>query len=489
MIGPRKPCRELVISLALFLSPLSSFALSYWSNGSGGGSGSSSSSDTGWTKSGTEIYTTVVTDEVGIGTQTPRGLLDIWNGTTLMSDGDVAHGVTDHAPTNAYASFAPNSGTTGGLFLQGFSEDATSPMYIRGTIGTQGTSNAPITLDGVRANGIGVASIDTTNLVFEFLNNGTSVIEGYGNRNVFIGNDLLMGGSGTETSPAIRFSADTNTGIYRVASDRLGLVVGGVLTFDVNATLNDSPVPLHIPDGAAATPALVWRNDTNTGLFRAGTDQTGFAQGGAEVARLNTTGLGIGHTAPAAKLHAVGADNSTVIISSINATQANITAADIFIGFYSNEGLEGSVAGTAAAGVLAYNTFTGSHWTKIEGQMPDVLTPLESTGEPYGDEKAQLVKTRVCKTKRSKAILGFYAGTDPEGRSMALALGTGYAIVSNHGQDVEIGDWLMTSDVEGTVERQEDDLQHNYSVAKSLQPIKWQKGEKTRKIAVTYHAG
>lgn len=190
-----------------------------------------------------------------------------------------------------------------------------------------------------------------------------------------------------------------------------------------------------------------------------------------------------------APLMVLGEDNWTVMVASINAIQANVTGADTFASFNSNTGQEGSITGTGVAGVLAYNTFTGSHWTKVNG-VPHMLAPLCSTGKQYSESnKPQLVESEVCSEEKARGVLGFYGGKDVKGNALALALGTGFAFVKNTGMDVEIGDWLYTTGDGVSVQKQFDDVRRNYSVAKALQPIRWKQGEKTRKISVTYHAG
>jgi hypothetical protein len=224
----------------------------------------------------------------------------------------------------------------------------------------------------------------------------------------------------------------------------------------------------------------------------------------------------------------LGADNGTAMTVKINATQANVTASDTFIDFRSTSGSEGSVAGTAVAGVLAYNTFTGSHYTEMVNSDARVGQLLEATGDVVkgglgwtniivttnitktaagagqnittnvyiGSPKGQLVMTRLCETRKSKAAWGVYLGTDKEGRAMVGSIGTGMLDVANKEQDIEVGDWLMSSDVRGCAELQvleddktKDDAKRNYTIGKALQPIRWNGGETHRVIAVTYHGG
>jgi hypothetical protein len=256
--------------------------------------------------------------------------------------------------------------------------------------------------------------------------------------------------------------------------------------------------------------------------------------------------VGIGLTNPSTLLELLGADNTTVQTIKINADQAGITAADTFIDFRSTTGSEGSIAGTATAGVIAYNTFTGSHYTQvidkdrselkpgmlleiIEGDLvfPEQKRMEEETYEEEeydldaNDEKImlesidgdltyktksitrtrlvektyqaapkeQLFATCICKNKGSKAAVGVYGGTDKEGRDLVLSLGTGIIWVSNKGLNLEIGDFLISSDVAGCAEKQADDVYRNSTVAKTTEKVVWLGNEQKRQIKCIYTGG
>ena len=72
---------------------------------------------------------------------------------------------------------------------------------------------------------------------------------------------------------------------------------------------------------------------------------------------------------------------------------------------------------------------------------------------------------------------------------MVLAVGTGYMIVSNTGKDIEVGDFLTSSNVAGLAELQSDDINHNYTAGKATEDIKWKNGETERTISVIYLGG
>lgn len=141
---------------------------------------------------------------------------------------------------------------------------------------------------------------------------------------------------------------------------------------------------------------------------------------------------------------------------------------------------------------VAYNTFTGSHYTIVEGlkknEKLELYTVLESTGEKFSVQE-QCTKSRVCKDRKSNKAMGVYGGKTASGTEMMLCIGTGFIWVVNKGQDIEIGDYLMSSNIKGCAEKQDDDILHNYTIAKVTEDVRWKKGEKKRLVSCTYHGG
>ena len=82
-------------------------------------------------------------------------------------------------------------------------------------------------------------------------------------------------------------------------------------------------------DGSAATPAIRG-TDSNTGIFFPAADTIAFAEGGAEVARFDSSGnLGIGTSSPTAKLAVSGTTASDVYRLASN--QSTPASTDAFI--------------------------------------------------------------------------------------------------------------------------------------------------------------
>jgi hypothetical protein len=98
-------------------------------------------------------------------------------------------------------------------------------------------------------------------------------------------------------------------------------------------------------DGSASTPAIRG-TDTNTGIFFPAADTIAFAEGGAEVARFNSSGdFGIGETSPAAPLHIKSATNNIMRLQSSDATTGNL-----YFTFYNSSGTQKGYIGYGNSG-------------------------------------------------------------------------------------------------------------------------------------------
>lgn len=275
-----------------------------------------------------------------------------------------------------------------------------------------------------------------------------------------------------------------------------------------------------------------------------------FELGGMQSAHLGKFAIGKS-SAPATMLDVLAPDNATAVTITINALQAAVTAADTYIDFRSLTGSEATIQGTASPGVIAYNTFTGAHYSIItdrellevgmlleiidekvvDADLPERSDVVETTvmetiyDEPVdapvvatrslgasaemvaippsrqepriireertfkASPKGQLWKTRICATKGSKAAVGVWGGCDKEGRDMVLSIGTGFVRLANTGVPLEVGDYLISSDVLGCAEAQGDDLYRSSTVAKLTESVTWAKGETVRTVACIYLGG
>jgi len=101
--------------------------------------------------------------------------------------------------------------------------------------------------------------------------NGTKIDIDDGNESVSITGNLDASGviklaAGSNSAPSLTFSSDTNTGIYAIAPDTLGITSGGSLKLNVGSTSVGVNVPFSVTDNTDNTnTTLVNINNTNTG--------------------------------------------------------------------------------------------------------------------------------------------------------------------------------------------------------------------------------
>jgi hypothetical protein len=89
---------------------------------------------------------------------------------------------------------------------------------------------------------------------------------------------------GTTGAPGIAFAADTNTGIWRVASDQIGMSTGGVERFRITTTQIIGNIPIRGPAGTVAAPALQVTGSSGAGMYSGGTNSINMAANGILVA-------------------------------------------------------------------------------------------------------------------------------------------------------------------------------------------------------------
>jgi hypothetical protein len=105
-------------------------------------------------------------------------------------------------------------------------------------------------------------------------------------------NEVTLTNAATGNNPVLSATGgDTNIGITLTPKG-----TGGVV----------------FPAGAVGTPAITTTGDTNTGIFFPAADTIAFTEGGAEAARIDSSGnFGIGTTSPGSKLEVAGLTNIT----------------------------------------------------------------------------------------------------------------------------------------------------------------------------------
>ena len=148
---------------------------------------------------------------------------------------------------------------------------------------------------------------------------------------------------------------------------------------------------------------------------------------------------------------------------------------------------------THTNGAITYGAFTGNH--------PAIVPDFDSVSYEYGtivkvDSTQLLNNTRqplftVSKTTQAKqkSAFGVYAAKDEEDNIHSIfALGDGHILVNAEGGDIEIGDYICSSNTDGVGMKQDDDLLHSYTVAKAAENVVWaDETESVKLIICTYH--
>lgn len=139
---------------------------------------------------------------------------------------------------------------------------------------------------------------------------------------------------GTVGAPGINFSSDTNSGIYRIGADNIGVAVNGAKVLDiattglaVTGTLTHTGVALA-PDGSVSAPGYAFTNDTDCGIYRIGANNLGFTINGAKILDFSTSGLGVVGTgvvtSTSASALTVGANGATNPVLKVDASASSV---------------------------------------------------------------------------------------------------------------------------------------------------------------------
>lgn len=106
----------------------------------------------------------------------------------------------------------------------------------------------------------------------------------------------LLGIQGSAAAPAYSFLADSNTGIYSSGSDEVSIAAGGADVLRIGATNGTLNSVLRYPNGSSGTPAISFTSSTNTGLFSIAGNRLGITCNGIQVANFGTADISFGST-------------------------------------------------------------------------------------------------------------------------------------------------------------------------------------------------
>lgn len=165
--------------------------------------------------------------------------------------------------------------------------------------------------------------------------------------------------------------------------------------------------------------------------------------------------------------------------------------------YYAAYAPSGSGKGNFVDGVGA---FTGIHIVGCDyiPQQGDIMIDAELLSNH--DISNNQTRVETSSKAKQKGAIGIYNdeamfdsswdnAKKPEYALHVNAIGDGMINVCGEGGDIEIGDYLVTSSIPGKGMKQEDDLLHNYTVARSRQNVSFSNKEEVKQIACIYVCG
>ena len=285
------------------------------------------------------------------------------NGRMFISDVDIAHGMTDIAPTDVFGALTANSGTGGLAIQGLSSAAGAQGLNLFGVIGNADpTDTVPaIAISGAKKNVASWQNLGDSETVLQVQNNGNALVTVLGSGNVGIGTTVpgsLLDVSSSVTPATITPTTMRISGLGTSAgwdttttwgnldfynNDTVGVAArigarmqdgagsAGTLVFSTGNAGTVSPVMTLTYDGnvgigtttpqeklsvasrilatnfrtqpasngAVDAPAYSFTDDTDIGMYRAGTDILRFSTAGADRVTIDATGnVGIGTTNP-----------------------------------------------------------------------------------------------------------------------------------------------------------------------------------------------
>jgi len=242
-----------------------------------------------WTLSSGNVYRS--SGLVGIGlSSAPKTLLQISGTPVTTGGGDVASVLTLMNTASAAdgnkvgITFSTNSGGTANAFI---------------TAEQDGSNHGTLHFGGYdgNANRATVLSIDA----------GANVA-------TFAG-QIIADDSTDAGAPVYSFTGDADTGFFREGANTIGISTGGTRRWSISGSSMTSQITggarITQANGSPGAPNFTFNDDSNTGMYRVAADKLGFTTGGTFRAVIDGDGdFGIGTASPTSRLHIYEDDSS-----------------------------------------------------------------------------------------------------------------------------------------------------------------------------------
>ena len=215
--------------------------------------------------------------------------------------------------------------------------------------------------------------------------------------------------------------------------------------------------------------------------------------GGTQEMIIGVDNVGIGTTSANARLNV---EAVAAAVAAFNRTTNDGT----IISIRQDGAEEGTIS--VATNTVSYNAFTGSHygWTDRSIETGTLVTLTGDNRRLHGNPDSEIIYgVTPSSIPNDPRILGAYLALQesqdpagPDNPHLVMAVGNGEMWVVDDGQNVEIGDHLISSDVSGHAMRDTGEFPVSHIVAIAVEPVDWDEveesidGRKHRRISVLF---
>ena len=345
--------------------------------------------------------------------------------------------------------------------------NATAGKNFRFFTGGTATTDERMRIDGNGNVGIGATSFDASNAEQLLVDAGTTssfnVISGKGTINNYLQLNIQNRSTGNAASSDIVATADNGSesaNFIDVGINSSNYSTSGVLGGMNNAYLYSTGNDLIMGNATASK---------NVRFFTGGTATTN------ERMRIDGSGhVGIGTLSPTFPL---SVEETGGTVASFNRTSSDGTI--ISLRQAGTEEGTISVSGTT----VSYNAFTGSHygWTNQSIEKGMLVTLTGDNQYFHNNKNSEIIYGIQASAKANDPkIMGAFLALQESGKpysvdnpSLIMAVGNGVMWVVDKGDDIAIGDYLISSDVAGHAMKENGTFATAFVIAKVAEPVKW----------------
>ena len=171
---------------------------------------------------------------VGIGTTVPGDAsLNVKDGKIILTDTQVAHGITNHIQTDAYGDLGPIHGTRGGLLVNGTSDqesaDARS-LTLRGLCNDTHTDTVPVVeINAAKRSGTSIQALTAAETVLQVQNHTTVLATVLGNGDITLVGNVTASGNISASGTGSNVFATGSTSLFDAVHMGSLIVNGGFI--------------------------------------------------------------------------------------------------------------------------------------------------------------------------------------------------------------------------------------------------------------------